>query len=43
MGSLMLVQIKDLHLTNDDGPKLMLWHLNLGSLSIYAVVMDLSL
>ena len=41
MGSLMLVHIKDLQLINDDGPKLLLWHLtNLGSLSIYAVVMD---
>ena len=43
----MLVQITDLHLINDDGPKLILWHLtNLGALSIYhvyAVVMDLSL
>ena len=44
MGSLMLVQITDLHLINDDGPKLILCHLtNLGAQSIYAVVMDLSL
>ena len=35
MGSLVMVQITDLHLINDDGPKMILWHLaNLGSLSI---------
>ena len=36
MGSLVMVQITDLHLINDYGPKLILWHLaNLGSLSVY--------